>query len=143
MNQNGKTHGMRYTREYSIWQAMKKRCLNSKAINYAQYGGRGISICEKWMSFEGFFEDMGYSNGLCLDRIDNNKGYELSNCRWVSHKQNNRNKTNNVLIEGKTMIEWSEQSGLSPQVIFYRLKKLKMQPIEAVTTPLMRGRNAA
>ncbi len=132
------THGMKYTREYQIWSGMKKRCLSTKAVNYSQYGGRGIYVCEKWMSFEGFFEDMGYSNGLCLDRIDNNKGYDLSNCRWVTHKENNRNKSNNVLIEGKTMTEWSEITGISRNVIWYRLRKLNMNPMDAVTMPLMR-----
>jgi len=129
---------MKYTREYQIWSSMKKRCFSPKAINYSQYGGRGISVCEKWMFFEGFFEDMGYSNGLCLDRIDNDKGYDPSNCRWVTYKENNRNKSNNVLIEGKTMAEWSELTGISKNVIWHRIRKLNMEPLTAATMPLMR-----
>ena len=138
----GKTHGMRFSREYRIWDGMKKRCFSPACASYKNYGAKGVSICEKWMSFEGFFEDMGLSNGLCLDRIDNTKGYSKDNCRWVTHKQNNRNKTNNVIVEGKTLSEWSETTGISQQVISYRIKKLGMSPIAAVTTPLMRGRNS-
>ena len=133
---------MKNSREYRIWDGMKKRCLSKSAINYTNYGGRGITVCDKWLSFEGFFEDMGYSHGLCLDRIDNSKGYSKENCRWVTHKENNRNKANNIKVEGRTLSEWSEISNLSPQVIHYRIYKMNMPAIEAVTKPLMRGRNA-
>ena len=132
-------HGMKKTREYTIWQGMKKRCMNPNAINYKDYGAKGITVCEKWIDFVGFYEDMGLSGGLCLDRIDNTKGYLKDNCRWVTHSQNNRNKSNNVLIEGKTMTEWSEITGLSKQVISWRMYKLNMPPIIALSTPLMRG----
>jgi hypothetical protein len=135
------THGMKHAREYKIWDGMKYRCSNKNAVNYKDYGGRGITVCDKWMRFEGFFEDMGYSNGLCLDRIDNNKGYSKENCRWVNHKQNNRNKRNNVRICGKTMIEWSEETGISPQVICYRIKKMGMSYLDAVSTPLLKKHN--
>jgi len=121
---------------------MKKRCLNENAINYKDYGAKGIGVCDKWLNFNGFFEDMGFSNGLCLDRIDNSKGYSKENCRWVSHKTNNRNKSNNFLISGKTVAEWSDISGLSKQVIFHRIKKLNMEPLTAVSTPIFRGKNA-
>ncbi len=132
------THGMKYTREYRIWDGMKKRCLKQSSPSYKNYGAKGVFICEKWMRFQGFFEDMGYSNGMCLDRIDNTKGYSKENCRWVTYKQNNRNKTNNVLVDGKTLAEWSEINGLSQQVISYRIKKLQMNPKDAVSIPLMR-----
>lgn len=141
MAKYGRTHGMRFTREYMIWGAMKKRCLNPSAVNYKKYGGSGITVCEKWLRFEGFFEDMGLSNGLCLDRIDNKNGYFKENCRWVSYHQNNRNKSNNVRIEGKTISEWSESTGLSTSLICWRIKKKGMSPIDAVTTPITRGKN--
>jgi hypothetical protein len=139
---HGQTHGMRNSREYGIWGTMKKRCLKPNMPSYKYYGARGVTVCEKWMKFEGFFEDMGFSNGLCLDRIDSTKGYSKDNCRWVTYKQNNRNKTNNVIVEGKTLAEWSEKTGISPQVIFYRMNRMGMLPLAAVTTPLMRGRNS-
>ena len=132
---------MKNSREYSIWDGIKKRCLKKNLPSYKFYGEKGITVCEKWMKFEGFFEDMGYSNGMCIDRIDNTKGYSKDNCRWVTYKENNRNKTNNILIEGKTLSEWSEITNISQQVISYRIKKMGMEPYKAVTTPLMRGKN--
>lgn len=132
------THGMKNSREYRIWDGMKKRCLKPSSASYKNYGAKGISICEKWLKFEGFFEDMGYSNGKCLDRIDNSKGYFKENCRWVTYTENNRNKTTNVLIDGKTLAEWSELRGISQQVISYRINKMKMNPKDAVTLPLMK-----
>jgi len=134
---------MRKSREYMIWSGIKKRCLNPVAANYKKYGGSGITVCDKWMAFEGFFDDMGFSNGMCIDRIDNTKGYSKENCRWVTYRQNNRNKSNNVRVEGKTLSEWCEITGISTSVINYRLHVMKMEPIIAVTTPLMRGKNAA
>ena len=139
-NRYGKTHGMKYTREYQIWGTMKKRCLKSNMPSYKYYGAKGVTVCEKWMTFEGFFEDMGYSNGLCLDRIDNTKGYSKENCRWVTHKQNNRNKSNNVVFFGKTLTEWSEITKLSIQVLSYRIYKLNMSFGDAVFLPKMRRR---
>jgi hypothetical protein len=138
---HGKTHGMRYSREYAIWETMKKRCLKPNMPSYKYYGAKGVTVCDKWMKFEGFFEDMGLSNGLCIDRIDNKKGYSKDNCRWVTYKENNRNKSNNVVVDGKTVSEWSEKTGISKQVISHRIKKMGMSPIAAVTTPIMRGRN--
>lgn len=132
-------HGMKHSREYKIWDAMKYRCINPNAINYKDYGGRGITICDSWYEFDNFFKDMGYSNGLCIDRIDNDKGYCKENCRWVTHKQNNRNKSNNFVINGKTVVEWSEITGLSQQVIYHRINRMGMNHIDAVTTPLLRN----
>lgn len=138
---HGRTHGMRFTREYNIWDGMKKRCFSPACASYKNYGAKGITVCDKWMKFEGFFEDMGLSNGLCLDRIDNNKGYSKENCRWVSYTENNRNKKNNILVEGKTLSEWSEITGLSTAVISYRIKRMGMSPEAAVKTPLMKIRS--
>lgn len=137
------THGMRNTREYKIWEQMKRRCLNPKATNFRDYGGRGITVCDEWRTFEGFFADMGLSNGLFIDRIDNNKGYCKENCHWTTATQNNRNRRNNVIVEGKTLAQWAEETGISQQVISYRINRKGMSPISAVTTPLMRRRTAA
>ncbi len=134
---------MRNTREYKIWEQMKRRCLNPKATNFRDYGGRGITVCDEWRTFEGFFADMGLSNGLFIDRIDNNKGYCKENCHWTTATQNNRNRRNNVIVEGKTLAQWAEETGISQQVISYRINRKGMSPISAVTTPLMRRRTAA
>jgi hypothetical protein len=87
-------HGMARTPTYSSWRRMKARCLNTRNIVYASYGGRGISLCERWLKFENFFADMGLRPGLeySIDRIDNNRGYEPDNCKWSTRSEQQRNK---------------------------------------------------
>lgn len=83
------------TPEYRAWYSMKTRCYNSNIKRYADYGGRGIRVCERWLSsYENFLEDMGRkpSSQHSLDRIDNNLNYEPSNCRWATHSEQNNNK---------------------------------------------------
>lgn len=78
--------------EYKSWASMKARCNNPSHHAYHNYGGRGIEVCKRWESFENFLEDMGKRpEGKNLDRIDNNGNYELSNCRWITQKENARN----------------------------------------------------
>lgn len=91
-----KTHGMCYTRLYSIWQHMKNRCNQPKAHNYKYYGGRGITVCEEWQeSFEKFHDwavTHGYSKELTIDRKDVNGNYEPDNCRWATKLEQELNK---------------------------------------------------
>lgn len=78
---------------YNTWYLMKTRCDNPKCKYYDRYGGRGISICKEWYSFDQFVADMGdRPEGLTLDRIDNDSGYSKSNCRWATAKEQNNNK---------------------------------------------------
>lgn len=73
---------------YYTWAAMIQRCTNEKDKSYARYGGRGINVDERWLSFENFLEDMGERpKDLSIDRIDNNKGYYKNNCRWATRSQ--------------------------------------------------------
>lgn len=113
-------HGLSKTRPYRIWKNMKSRCLNPKTKSYCDYGGRGITVCEKWVgSFDAFWEDMkdGYADCLELDRIDSNKGYSPENCRWVDKKTQNRNTRQNHYIEVEnrliTIAEAAECAGVS------------------------------
>ena len=88
------THKMSYSKIYRTWIAMLSRCRDKNNNNYKNYGGRGIGVCERWYEFENFYHDMGdlpfYE--AQIDRIDNNKGYFKENCRWVTSKENCRNK---------------------------------------------------
>lgn len=89
-----KTHGMARTHPHNIWRGIKGRCLNLNHPRYLNYGGRGIGVCEKWLTFEGFFEDMGYfDNTVEIDRIDNNGGYCKENCRLVTSSVNSANRS--------------------------------------------------
>lgn len=90
-----KTHGISNHPIYKSWSCMKNRCLNKKHDKYHRYGGRGISICNEWMDIINFYEwsiNNGWSNGLEIDRINNNGNYEPNNCRWITHKENCNNK---------------------------------------------------
>jgi hypothetical protein len=87
------THGMETTKVYDVWASMKARCQNPKHAAWVDYGGRGISVCARWQSFENFFADMGEPPpGLTLDRINNDGNYEPNNCRWADWATQNNNK---------------------------------------------------
>jgi hypothetical protein len=92
-NKGNTKHGMYGTKTYNTWHSMKKRCKNKSEASFKHYGERGITVCEKWLTFEGFYEDMGdRPDGMTLDRIDNNKGYFKDNCRWASKTTQSSNK---------------------------------------------------
>jgi len=102
----GYKHGLHGTHEYNVWLGIKKRCFDVNYKNYDHYGGRGISVCDSWAnSVVCFVNDMGRCpDGYQIDRIDNNKGYSLDNCRWASRKTNTRNtpRSKRWVVDGKT-----------------------------------------
>jgi len=86
-------HGYSETAVYEVWENMLQRCLNERHPNFRYYGGRGISVCYRWLTFENFLADMGDKpEGLEIDRIDNDGNYEPENCRWVDKPTQNRNR---------------------------------------------------
>lgn len=88
------THGMYGTRPYRIWTGMKTRCNNERVQEYPDYGGRGITYCDKWETFQGFWDDMedGYSDTLTIDRVDTNGNYCKENCKWDTMKNQSHNR---------------------------------------------------
>jgi len=89
------THGMTKTPEFKAWDAMLQRCLNPKNFSYSRYGGRGITVCKRWRSFENFYKDMGPRphSKLSIHRIDNDKGYFPKNCKWATRAEQYANRT--------------------------------------------------
>jgi hypothetical protein len=135
------THNKSYTRSYRVYHGMIDRCYNRKNPAYDRYGGRGITVCERWLTaFEHFFEDMGERpTDLSLERVENDAGYSPDNCRWATLSEQARNKRNNNLIrwQGKTqtLAQWAEETGIPRDTICARLKK-GMTTHAALTTPL-------
>lgn len=94
-------HGLRDTPEWGAWASMRYRCFSKSHKQYPNYGGRGITVCSRWLVFESFFEDMGRKPGLgfSIDRIDNDGNYEPGNCRWATSQTQNRNNRGNRIVE--------------------------------------------
>ena len=110
---------------------MKTRCYNPKASCYPRYGGRGIAICEEWLSdfasFKSWAENNGYDHSLTIDRIDVNGNYDPSNCRWIPIQQQALNTSKNHLVEidgeTKPLTEWSRLYGINPKTVRDRLAR--------------------
>lgn len=130
LGNRSRTHGKRKTTEYNIWLGLRARCENPNSPAYASYGGRGISVSERWSSsFENFYEDMGPrpSSGHSVDRINNDGPYAPDNCRWATELEQKRNTTRNVvaIINGERLIaaDAARALGLDPGTISARLKR--------------------
>ena len=117
-------------RLYRVWDGIVQRCCNPKAKNYHNYGGRGISMCQEWResfpTFEEYCLSHGWTNGLQVDRIDNEKGYFPDNIRFVTQAVNLRNKRTNHIVtyngETRCMADWCKLLGISDSTVWRRLK---------------------
>lgn len=123
-----KTHGMRRSRAWVIWSNMVQRCTNPRNTSFADYGARGITVCERWRDFGNFLADMGEPPaGLTLEREQNDQGYEPGNCRWASRAEQALNKRTNRLLEvdgvAKPLKTWCTELGLPYWTVHARLRR--------------------
>lgn len=124
---HGATIGRGYTPTFTTWRIMRQRCSNPANRQYANYGGRGITVCERWQSYENFVADMGERpDGMSIDRIDADGIYEPGNCRWATAREqsNNRRVTLRIPMDGEMvpLTVASERSGVPVYALAYRLK---------------------
>lgn len=127
-NTFNRKHGRSFTPEYESWAQMRKRCLTPTNKDYPKYGGRGVTIYERWSDFNVFLEDMGYRPpGTVLDREDVNGDYEPANCRWVPIAQSNRNKRSNIRVQfscqSMTLKEACRLAEVSYPAVHHRMKR--------------------
>lgn len=142
-NETHEQHGGSDTNLYMRWHKMKVRCNNPKAQNYKRYGGRGIRICDEWKNSFAAFRDWalssGYKEGLTLDRIDVNGNYCPENCRWITNKEQQRNRRNNLIIEmdgqKMTLPEWCDSLGVPYDLAYSRIHTYHWDPKRALTEP--------
>lgn len=136
---HGRVHiSQEQKRIYNVYSSMIARCYNPKSISYKYYGNKGIYVCDEWKnSFQCFVQwafSNGYNDSLSIDRIDNSRGYEPSNCRWIPLSSQQENRTNNVCYthnnETHTQTEWCRILNFSPVLAKSRRKEAKKKGIE-------------
>jgi hypothetical protein len=136
-------HGGTKMREYAIWSTMKQRCNNQNNVDYKDYGGRGIKVCDRWNDFANFIEDMGKcpSKNHSLDRIDNDSGYNPENCKWTTGKFQCNHTRKNVLITlgdvTMTVAQWSDHTGIGYTTIYNRKYRSGWDDVKTLTTPII------
>lgn len=139
-------HGYVGTRLYREWAGIIQRCTNPNDTSWDRYGAKGVTVCEEWRRFEPFMEWAllsGYSDDLTIDRIDNAKGYEPNNCRWVSVREQNNNQARTLWLtyNGETMqlSYWAERFGLNRHTLYDRIYRYGWPIEKALTTPVRRS----
>lgn len=141
-----RTHGLSRTSEYRIWRGVRDRCFNPRNHAFADYGGRGITVCARWNSFAHFLADVGPrpTPHHSLDRKDNGKGYSKKNCRWATKIQQANNSRSNLRLElhGRimTQAEWARELGIKTATICCRLRYYGWSVERALTTRPGKGR---
>lgn len=141
-------HMMSVSSEYRAWQSMRKRCYDKNCEQYKNYGGRGISVCERWReSFQNFFEDVGRKpqKNMSLNRKNNDGNYEPGNCQWDTPKIQARNTRHNRIItfngQSKPVTEWAEATGIHNRTIRARIDVQRWSVEKALTTPVVKIKN--
>ena len=137
------THRLGGTPEHVSWAHIIQRTTNKESVDYKNYGGRGITVSDKWRySFETFLDDMGNrpTPKHSIERIDNNLGYFKENCKWANRKAQARNKRSNVVIDfdGKSLClaEWAEVTGISYYALYFRICRRGWPVERALTEPV-------
>lgn len=140
-----KTHGGSYTNEYKIWQGMLIRCRNPRFVQYQDYGGRGIRVCERWLSFENFLADLGKrpSKQHSIERIDNDGNYEPANCKWATKLEQSANSRRNRFITAFNRTQhlraWAREFDIDPKTLQSRIDS-GIKPELALTAPIFKTR---
>lgn len=143
------THKKSNTRLYRVWAGIKRRCYNKQVTAYANYGGRGITMCDEWKNdFQAFYNwamSTGYDENApygqyTIDRIDVNGNYEPSNCRWATLTEQTQNTRNNLVIthngETKTVPQWAKIYGINKKTIYTRIYSYGWDKEKAIITPI-------
>lgn len=139
-------HGLSKTRAHAIWKAAKQRCFDPNAHNYRHYGGRGITMCDRWRhDFSAFFADMGECPpGMSLERINHNGHYEPGNCRWATQSEQVRNTRRNIVVSvGEDQVclkDYTRIVGASYGAVQHAMRDHGLEPLEAVKRVLERQR---
>lgn len=118
---------------FEIWKGILRRCTDPKCHAYANYAGRGITVCDEWLDFWKFVEDMGpRPPRASIDRIDNDAGYCKANCRWSNHKQQTRNsrlRKNDIPEDAPALSEYSTRLGVTRQAAWHRIQKFGWEAV--------------
>ncbi len=131
LNRDRTTHGQSGSLTFHSWDGILQRCCNPRNKDYPTYGGRGITVCQRWRnSFESFLEDLGErpSARHSIDRYpDQNGPYAPENCRWATATEQNRNRRTNVILtfrgQSHCVVEWAEVTGISVSAIYQRIRR--------------------
>lgn len=141
-----RTHGMRGSPEFGVWCGIRNRCYNPKVDSYCDYGGRGIAVCERWRrSFKAFLADMGLrpSPRHTIERLDNSRDYEPTNCVWATPSEQAKNRRTTVFLthDGVTLCvkDWGSRLHINPGTIANRIRRGYSVADALSTKPLLRG----